>query len=191
MIETFVWRVVHRILVPTWVPDGHYRTGKQKLEPLLFILLGCRPARVELKKWRCLRKYSHHKLISTFRAGSQARNFSVHELESLERGLGIVAIVEQLLYDDRKSGVNVPGFKRMLGRGAWFLGVTKSAYRPGDPLEKLAANQPFSRFSRMLLKILSYVSWSPVAGRLISIRTVSPTFCSVKLPSPRDLRESC
>src|ERR1035437_1008223 len=137
MIETLVWRVVHRILMPPWVSDGHHRTGEQELEPLLFILLGCRPARVELKKRRCLREYCHHELKSTFRVGRQARNLSVHELECLERGLGIVAVVEQIVHDDRKSGVNVPGLKRMLRRGARFLGESKASYRPSDPLENL------------------------------------------------------
>src|SRR5881409_121502 len=44
---------------------------------------------------------------------------------------------------------------------------------------------PFSRFSRMLLKMRSYVACSPSAGRLTSMRTVSPTaFGPLLFPVP-------
>src|SRR5579864_2988462 len=41
----------------------------------------------------------------------------------------------------------------------------------------------FNRFSRMLRKIRSYVSWSPPAGRFTSIRTVRPMPPDVPLPA--------
>ena len=50
-----------------------------------------------------------------------------------------------------------------------------------DRFEQAEGAHPFKRFSRMLLKILSYVSWSSTAGRFISIRTVKPTLSAEEI----------